>query len=121
MGTLLFSDLYQYKVNEIFQDKPQCVGRANDIVIFGYGDTDHDCTLYNVLDRARDIGMCFNPDKCIFKQDIISFYGVTLSSEGVKPDPKKIEAIKNLPEPKSEALLQSFLGYSQLLVQIQSQ
>ena len=33
-----------------------------------------------------------------------------LSSEGVKPDPRKIEAIKNLPELKSEALLQSFLG-----------
>ena len=52
----------------------------------------------------------FNPDKCIFKQDSISFYGVTLSSEGVKPDPRKIETIKNLPDPKSEALLQSFLG-----------
>ena len=53
--------------------------------------------------------MCFNPDKCLFKQDSISFYGVTLSSEGVKPDPRKIDAIKNLPEPKTEALLQSFL------------
>ena len=28
----------------------------------------------------------------------------------MKPDPRKIEAVKNLPEPKSEALLQSFLG-----------
>ena len=54
--------------------------------------------------------MRFNPDKCAFKQDSISFYGVTLNSEGVKPDPRKIEAIKNLPEPRSEALLQSFLG-----------
>ena len=36
-------------------------------------------------------------------------YGVTLSAEGVKPDLRKIEAIKNLPEPRTEALLQSFL------------
>ena len=41
----------------------------------------------------------------------------TLSSEGVRPDPKKIEAIKSLPEPKSEALLQSFLGIVNYLSQ----
>ena len=28
----------------------------------------------------------------------------------MKPDPRKIDVIKNLPEPKSEALLQLFLG-----------
>ena len=28
----------------------------------------------------------------------------------MKPDPRKIDAIQNLPEPKIEALLQSFLG-----------
>ena len=33
-----------------------------------------------------------------------------MSSEGVKLDPRKIDAIKNLPKPKTEALLQSFLG-----------
>ena len=49
--------------------------------------------------------MRFNQDKCIFKQDSVSFYGVTLSSEGVKPDPRKMAAIKNLQEPKTEALL----------------
>ena len=110
VGASLSSDVYQYKVDEIFEDISQCVGIADDIVIFGYNDHHHDATLYSVLDRALDVGMRFNPDKCIFKQDSISFYGVTLSSEGVKPDPRKIEAIKNLPEPKSESLLQSFLG-----------
>ena len=110
MGASPFSDVCQYKVDEIFQDIPQCVSIADDIIIFGYGDSDHDATLYFVFDRAHDVGMHFNPDKCIFKHNSISFYGVTLSSEGVKPDPRKIEAIKNLPEPKSEALLQSYLG-----------
>ena len=109
-GASLSSDVYQYKVDKIFEGIPQCVGIADDIIIFGHNDHDHDATLYSVLDRACGVGMRFNPEKCIFKHDSISFYGVTLSSDGVKPDPKKIEAIKNLPEPKSEALLQSFLG-----------
>ena len=92
MGASLSLDIYQCKVDEIFQDIPQCVGIADDIVIFRYGDSDHDATLYSVLEPM--MLACFNPDKCFFKQDSISFYGVTLSSEGVKPDPRKKEAIK---------------------------
>ena len=110
MGASLSSDVYQYKVDEIFEDIPQCIGIADDIMIFGYNNHDHDATLYSILDRACDVGMKFNPDKCAFKRDSISFYVVTLSAEGVKPDPRKIDAIKNLPDPRTEALLQSFLG-----------
>ena len=110
MGTSLSSDVYQFKIDEIFEDISQCVGIADDIVIFGYDDHDHDKTLYNVLDRAHEVGMKFNPDKCEFKKDSISFYGVMLSADGVKPDPRKLDAIKNLPEPRTESLLQSFLG-----------
>ena len=61
--------------------------------------------------------MKFNPDKCTFKRDSISLYGVTISADGVKPDPRKIDAIKNLPEPRKEALLQSFLGIVNYLSQ----
>ena len=109
MGASLSSDVYQFKVDKVFQDIAHCEGIADDIVIFGYND-DHDQTLYAVLDRAREVGMRFNPHKCIFKQDSISCHGVTLSKHGVKPNPRKIQAIKQLPEPRTEALLQSFLG-----------
>ena len=110
MGASLLSDIYQYKVDEIFQDITQCEGIADNIVIFGHNDEDHDNTLFAMLDWARQVGMKFNPEKCKFKQGSTSFYGVTFGKDGVKPDPRKVEAIKNLPEPKSEALLQSFLG-----------
>ena len=92
------------------------MGIADNIVIFDYADADHDKDFIQCL-RTRDVGMHFNPDKCIFKHDNISFYGITLSLEGVKPDPKKIEAITNLPEPKTEALLQSLLGIVNYLSQ----
>ena len=46
MGTSLSSDVYQCKVDEIFEDIFQCVGIADDIVICGYGDHDHDKTVY---------------------------------------------------------------------------
>ena len=52
------------------------MGIADDIVIFGYNDQDHDAILYSVLDRACDVRMKFYPDECAFKRDCISFYGV---------------------------------------------
>ena len=72
MGASLSSDVYQFKIDEIFEDIPQCVGIADDIVIYSYNDQDHDSTLYSVLNRAHKVGMRFNPDKCIFKQDNIA-------------------------------------------------
>ena len=44
MGASLSSDVYQFKIDEIFEDISQGVGIADDIVIFGYND--HDKTLY---------------------------------------------------------------------------
>ena len=54
--------------------------------------------------------MRFNPAKCQFKQKQVKFFGLILTRDGMVPDPAKIEALKNLPEPKDEKLLQSFLG-----------
>ena len=42
MGASLSSDVHQFKIDEIFEDISQCVGIADDIVIFGYNDHNHD-------------------------------------------------------------------------------
>ena len=62
------------------------------------------------MDKARSVGMRFNPAKCQFKQRQVKFFGLILTRDGVVPNPAKIEALKNLPELKDEKLLQSFLG-----------
>ena len=40
----------------------------------------------------------------------MKFFGLILLRQGVLPDPAKIEALRKLPEPRDEKLLQSFLG-----------
>ena len=51
-----------------------------------------------------------NPTKCQFRQTEVNFFGMMLTRQGVVPDLAKIEVLKKLSEPKTENLLQSFLG-----------
>ena len=89
-----------------------CVAIADDIIIFGFDESgsDHDKTVLEVMEKAKLVGMRFNPAKCQFKQKQVKFLRLILTCDGVVPDPAKIEALRNLPEPKDEKLLQSFLG-----------
>ena len=66
--------------------------------------------LGKLWSRAKQVGMRFNPAKCQFKHEEVKFFGMVLNGQGVVPNPAKIEALLKLPEPKTEALLQSFLG-----------
>jgi len=72
--------------------------------------TQHDSYLMQVLKRARNRNLKLNRNKCQIKKDAITYIGHILSKDGVKPDPKKIEAIVNTPCPDSREELQRFLG-----------
>ena len=111
MGALLSSDIYQYKVDGHLEAIPNCTAIANDIM-YSYKDDgcDHDDTFLKVMELAKKVGMRFNPKKCQFKQRSVKFFGLILTREGIIPDPAKIKALRNLPEPKDEKLLQLFLG-----------
>ena len=81
-------------------------------IIFGYNESGigPDKTVRNVMNKAQEVVMCFNASKCQFKKTEVKFFGMMLNRQGVVPDPAKIEALKSLPEPRTENLLQSFLG-----------
>ena len=42
MGVSLGSDCFQYKMDQIFDLIPQCCGIADNLVIYGYSEEDHD-------------------------------------------------------------------------------
>ena len=112
MGVNLSSDVYQYQIDQTFENVKQCTGIADDLIIWGFDDNgdDHDKTLREVLNIAKTMGMHFNPDKCIFKQKKIPFFGILVGENGIERDPQKIADLKSLPIPTTAKLLQSFLG-----------
>ena len=96
MGASLSSDIYQYKVDGHLENIPNCVAIVDDIIIYRFKDdgSDHDQTVKMVMEKARQVGMQFNPTKCKFRKTQVKFFGLLLTRDGVVPDPAKIEALK---------------------------
>ncbi|PIK34667.1 hypothetical protein BSL78_28506 [Apostichopus japonicus] len=58
--------------------------------------------------QKRKMGL--NPTKCQFRHNEVRYIGHILTADGVKPDPRKIEAINELESPTNKKGLQQFLG-----------
>ncbi|KAK2707859.1 hypothetical protein QYM36_015514 [Artemia franciscana] len=63
---------------------------------------DHDAKLRMVLQHAREKGVRFNQEKCIFDAESIPYFGHLLTTKGIKADPQKRKAITNMPAPGSQ-------------------
>ena len=83
---------------------------ADDVMIHGQDDSEHDRHLLQVLNKCREISLKLNPDKCEFHQPSVTFYGNVVSNQGLRPDPKKVNVIVTMPAPKNKTKLASFLG-----------
>ena len=96
MGASLSSNIYQYKVDGHLEGIRNCVTIADDIIIFGFDESgsDHDGTVIEVMNKARSVGMRFNPAKCQFKQRQVNFFRLILTCDGVVSDPAETEALK---------------------------
>ena len=87
MGVSLSSDVYQYKVDGHLEHSENCVAITDNIIIFGFNPdgTNHDMTIRQVMNKAKEVGMRFNPAKCQFKRTEVKFFGMVLNRQGHGP------------------------------------
>ena len=104
------SEVFQSEVAQIISGIDGVDNSQDDIIIWGNSKVEHENRLMQVLSRIRESGMKLNLSKCIFGQKEVTFLGHILSAEGVKPDPEKTRAIKEMPLPRNKVELQRFLG-----------
>ena len=100
MGSIVAQDVFQRKLDGIFLDVPGVTGIADDMVIYGRTDLEHDRHLVNFLDICRKNTLMLNPDKMQFRLPQVSFFGHQWSAKGLSPDPKKIAAVKRMDLPQ---------------------
>ena len=85
---------------------------ADDILIFSKGGTleEHLATVDEVFQRLRSRGIQVKGSKVKLAVKELSFLGQIVSVDGVKPDPKKIEAIASLQPPENVHQLRRLMG-----------
>lgn len=87
-----------------------CYVYIDDVIVFGRTLEEHLKNLAIILRTLNEAGLKIQMDKSEFLHTEVEFLGYVISSEGVKPNEKKIETIKIFPEPKSIKEIRSFLG-----------
>ncbi|KAL4339993.1 hypothetical protein GQ457_08G031450 [Hibiscus cannabinus] len=82
----------------------------DDILVYSRTEEDHDRHLRLVLQTLLENQLYAKLSKCEFWIREVVFLGHVVSSEGIRVDPKKVEAIVNWKQPTSVIEIRSFLG-----------
>lgn len=101
---------FQRRMSEILTGIPNVVCMMDDVLVYGETLEEHDKHLREVLKRLQKAGMTLNNDKCKFAQTSLQFLGHIIDSSGVRPDPDKIQAIKEFKQPKNVGDVRRYLG-----------
>jgi hypothetical protein len=90
-----------------------CVVYLDNILVYSQSEEEYIQHLEKVMEHLCQSKLYANPKKCSFFQDEIEFLGYLVNADGVRMDPKRIEAIqewKNHP-PRTFRDIQVFLGF----------
>ena len=110
MGSKVASDIFQKMLDSLYIGLPGVTGIADDMVIFGRNEEEHDRNLVLFLEITRKNGLILNKKKLQFKKEEVSFFGHRWNSTGISPDPKKTESILRMVFPPNKDTMHSFLG-----------
>ena len=90
----------------------KCLCYFDDVIIRGGNFEEMMENLGAVLSRMFKAGLTLNLAKCLFCQPKVTFLGHEVSSEGLSPDPVKVQTVLSWPIPKTAKQMSSFLGLS---------
>lgn len=89
----------------------KCFVYLDDVVVYGYNLADHNEKLSQILKIFRFHKLKLNPQKCEFLSKNLCYLGHIITPNGIKPDPKKTEAVVNYPTPANTKDVKAFLGF----------
>ena len=103
---------FQKLMNDILRPikKQFALVYLDDVIIFSKTIEDHIKHIKYVFQLLRQEGLKIKLEKCAFLQKEVEYLGHIVTEDGIKPDPKKQQAIHNYPTPKNVDQVRSFLG-----------
>ena len=103
-------ELWQRTMHELVAGLRGVEVIADDFIVFGSTEADHDANLRAFLRRAEERNLRLNADKFRCKVRSVKWMGHILSDQGLKADPARVQAITDMPVPTSVPELKRFLG-----------
>ena len=89
-----------------------CTSYLDDILIYSDNKEEHIAHVSKVLERLQHAGLFLDVDKCEFFVTTVKYLGLIITTEGVKMDPAKVEAIVNWKSPRNLKDVQAFIGFA---------
>lgn len=104
------SEVFHARVRQLLEDLEGVDSFVDDVIVWGSTKEEHDERLRSLLERANEVGIKFNPEKCEFGVNEVTYLGHRFSIDGMKIDQTKLKAITNMPSPTDRSSLERFLG-----------
>ena len=90
--------------------EPHVYAYLDDIIVVAETFEEHKRCLKTVLERLVAAGLSLNPEKCVFCKPEVAYLGFLVNRDGTRPNPAKVEPIKNYPTPKNLRDVRKFQG-----------
>jgi hypothetical protein len=87
-----------------------CLAYLDDLICYSATMDEHVHKLRKIFQRLEQANFKIQPDKCVFATDSVEYLGHIVTRDGVKPDPRKVQAIQKYPVPRNVRDVKSFIG-----------
>ena len=104
------NEIFHKRVSNVYEGLLGVLVLYDDVLVFANTKEEHDMRLAKCLERTRNQGIKLNLPKCKFQQKEVVYVGHLISSEGIKPNPARIQDILDMPNPTDVKGCQRILG-----------
>ena len=103
---------FQRVMNHVLKEEinKRCLVYLDDIIIFGTSLQEHMENIKRIFLKLRKHNLKIQLDKSEFLMKEVAYLGHIISRDGIRPNPNKIDAVKNYPVPKTTKEIKTYLG-----------
>ena len=104
---------FQQLMKEIFKEDlfKHVLIFLDDLLVYCETPAKHLEHLEKVFLKLRAAGLKFKPKKCDLFQTQVNYLGHVLNKTGIRPDPKKLEAVRDWERPKTVTQVRSVTAF----------
>ena len=103
-------EIFQSELSQLIEGIQGTANVQNDIIIHAPTRELHDERVWLLITRIQQSGLKLNKQKCKFGASQLPYLGHVTSSEGLRPDSEKAQAILDMPLTQNITDLQCLLG-----------